>query len=399
MIEQSKRNGPVYYSEAGEKLISKKIPIPDIKFGKPIEVLFRQKDNIIEVEPIGAGYSLIYLNGQYIDKGPSSPRGFRYLAGIAEYEEKKTPYFIQNTPPVTLEDTLDIYNMMLPVSLTGYSYQQTFVFPEELLPISGDLPATYVDYYKRPMNPELLTSGVYIPIGIDMVKTTVSEIARIPRNFPIVVNLVGTDYAVIDLEPGYTEDDLQEAESYSYIYKEDTVRGGKHYLIRTTEKGFKYRASKHLEIINRTMCTFYGINGTVVDLNAPAVSFEDRNYEEVGRQSVTLKEAPEGVREVVVSLKDINLNRPTLGKVRTAYELDSDKSHADYMALRTIFYDDIYTHVPEIIAYGMTKEDLPWVLAEYGGGMIPYREKHDTERRGCPYLVYVAAAVLNHVEL
>ena len=25
MIEQSKRNGPVYYSEAGDKLISKKI--------------------------------------------------------------------------------------------------------------------------------------------------------------------------------------------------------------------------------------------------------------------------------------------------------------------------------------------------------------------------------------
>ena len=58
MIEQSKRNGPVYYSEAGDKLISKKIPIPDIKFGKPVEVLFRQKDNIIEVEPIGLGYSL-----------------------------------------------------------------------------------------------------------------------------------------------------------------------------------------------------------------------------------------------------------------------------------------------------------------------------------------------------
>lgn len=404
MIEQSTLNGPLYLSEDGTTTTAppKVVKPGDISFGPPTEVVVEKGEyyNDFYLEDRTKGETFHYVDGVNQGLVDHPVLGASYLMGVAEIGNVLHQYMIQNEPPVSREDTLDRQHLQAPASIIGFPYDQVFTFPRELGDVIGDLPATYVDKRKRPLNYNLMMErGVYLPTNIKKTPVTAATIMKEPKHFPMVVDLEGTELAVVDLEPGYSTEDLTEVEKYSILYQEDTPRGGKHYLVRTKNKEYKFRVSKHLEIINDTMCTFYGINGVVRDTNAPYTDFSVFDYEEVGRNRLEVHQASEQVLKVVEKLKQLNVENKNLGReaALNVYTYDDDLSHADYMAMWYLYRLDIQPFVSELLDNGIPSTDLPWILAEYAAHVIPGRDKHYTNRLGVPYLVYVATSIVKRM--
>lgn len=423
MIEQSKKNGPLYLAELlNGKFISKKVTVDEVEFGKPtpITLMYRTIDLYAVVKGT-TGY--IFENGQ-LTKTVENPqpigRVVSFMYGTCYYEGRKHCYLIKNTPTVSRDEVRAIDEFELPGSFTGYPYEQEFTYPDEVYTLFGDFPATYVNKYKRPLNPELMKSGLFLPIGIDMVKTTLNDLKDFPQ-FPRVVNLSGTEYAVLDLEPGYTSADEEEVAKYEVIYSEDTPRGGKHLFVKTKDDAFKYRISPTLEIVNDTMITLYGINARVHNMTADYVTFKDAGYKEIGGiANIVTTQATQEIAPIATTVRDfiLDLDKPfpqldgniTFGEqaANQEYKLrSSDESEAEYMALLRLYQYDVKPLFKRtsrsdrkinIRDFGKTldieKDDIPWLLAEYGKFVIPHREKHETERQGVPFLVYLATKIV-----
>lgn len=398
MIEQSKLNGPLYYSNVvNDKLISKQINPSDVSFGPYREIRVYKQDSGYVVEDLLSQKAYYYEKGVRQNEVDFVDHGKRYLAGVAQYDDNKTQYLIQNTPDiVSLQDTLP-KEFHAPVSMTGYPYDQRFTFSDDFIDLIKDLPATYVDKYKRPLNLDMFREGFYLPINIASVTSKVSDLEfNIP--FPIVVNLEHSEYAVIDLEPGFTDKDLNLIKDFDLIYQEDTPRGGKHLLVRTKDKAFKFRISKNCEVVNQSMCTFYGINGKVLDTNAEYVTFSDKNYTEVGRDKVVITKASKHVMTFVEQIKAFYKDDPYGEQLAThEYTHETDLSLADFKALVHLYRNNVKPLV-DVEGSNVSPGDIPWILAEYARTVIPYREKHDSNRLGAPYLVYVATAVIKRLE-
>lgn len=415
MITQSKLNGPLYLNhidiENGkEKLMSKALPIPDIKFGYPqsINIHMNPYTESILLERVyddaPPDYRM-YTNNKFTTTlSPTQDEMMEdtvhsYYYGIAEYATERMPYLIQNEPPVSIDVLPDYETFTLPPILSGYPYEQTFTYSDELLNVIGHLPATYTDRYKRPINASAMNNGYYFPTTIDKVTTPMRDLVGKHTHYPIVVRL--NDYTAesvfvcLDLEPGYTDEELEIAESYDVIYKEETPRGGKHYLarIKDGENVFKYRISTHLEAQINCQITFYGINGQIINPNAEPISLS--KYEEVGNKSniTAIMDKPPGVDELIARLEEYNVRLGSTGKqaAKRVYVYDKDDSHADFMALLRIYRLDI---LPNIKLLSISDDALPWVLAGYAQDIIPARLKHADDRAGVPYLVYIANKII-----
>lgn len=401
MLEQSKLNGPVYHSKTNTKSVAtRQVDIPDIKFGPPVALIIHRNpmsDKLL-VEDVQNQEAYVY--GQHCEQlvkpiTYENDKLYKYYCGIAEFENEKQVYWIKNQPPVTISDQVVLTELTLPASITGYPYEQTFTFSDELIDILGPLTATYVDKYKRPLNAEAMENDIYLPIGIDKVTSKFHEIVNKHTHFPIVCQLDETPFGLLDLEPGYTDEELAEAESYQYIYKETTPRGGIHYLIRTDSEAFKYRVSEHLEVIVNAMVTFYG-GGEIKDINAPTIpESQFSEYKELGHQSIEVKKSDKDVVAIVDKLQFANKRDKTLGEqmVTKQYEIDHDLSHADFMSCIHLMEHNIGPYLKSIKTFGFTDDDIPWIIAEYVSRLIEFRLKHNREIVGVPYLVYVATKV------
>ena len=405
MLEQSTQNGAVYYAEEKEengkkKLITRSVVINQVQFGQPCLINIHRNprtDSILVEYPEENGSNgYIYQDGQLIRQIPSVTNSddevFSYLYGIALIENKYVPYFIQNNPTTTLDKLPDRNQFILPSTLRGYPYDQTFAYDPALSSLLSDVKATYVDRYKRPIHPVYIERERYFPVNMDNVATTFKDIAKVPKAFPIVVSLDGVDIACIDLEPGYTEADERLAQSFDAYYVEDTPNGGKHFLVKNDEDVYKYRVSDHIEILINTMATIYGLNGTWLTHTPNKVVFD--KYDEVGNNtpvSISAKQPP-GLAELVHEVTSAIERIGSTGKRRAkrAYTTSDNKSWCDFTALSRLYRFDIKPFEESI-----PKELLPWVLAEYGSTVIPSRLKHQTERLGVPYLVYLSYKVIN----
>lgn len=182
---------------------------------------------------------------------------FFYYYGQAQWKDARTgdcisdAYYVQNIPTVTCDNIPDIQTMEVPLTLQKLDYGQTFTYPEELNQLLGNLSASYTDRYKRPIQRKF---GRTYPIAMEKVTTTWKDLPV--STYPKVVNLSNTFFAVLDLEPDHTQEDLEEFQKMPGFYEEETPKGGKHKLIAINSKVFKFRFSKGLELINESMVTF-----------------------------------------------------------------------------------------------------------------------------------------------
>lgn len=404
MLEQSNLNGVVYKSvHQGKTLATTKVNITDVKFGKPIEVIIHRNPHTTStlIEDVATKTGYIYDElGSFVKtvQAVTSPDDIckSYKYGIAEVDGEKHNYLIQNNPPVSIDDLPDLLKFEMLPTMIGYPYSETFTYSDELIHILGDVRATYVDSYKRPLNPYIINSRIFLPIGIDKVTTTFKEVVNKHSHFPIVCELTDTEFAVIDLEPDYTDEDYQIAESYPAIYKETTPRGGIHYLIRTNSKAFKFRHTPKLEIIVNSMVTFYG-TGQVINKKAELVT-DFHEADEMGKQHIEVAQASQDVKELVDRIQEYSNHEGWLGEeaVRLEYTHNFDLSHADFMASINLYKHNVKPYISNHINTNIQKEDLPWILAEYMSRLIEFRLKHNRTIQGVPYLVYIATKVVNY---
>lgn len=406
MIEQSKLNGPVYCSEhEGKSLSSQTVNITDISFGIPTRLIIHTRDGygpVLLENPADKTGIVINENGEilkYLENVQTynNETCHEYYYGVAKYKGERHPYWIKNIPPVGLDDLGDFKHMNLPSAIVGYPYTQTFDFSTELIDIIGNLQATYVDRFKRPINPDLIQRHLYYPISIDNVKTKFKDISVHPTKFPIVCNLKDTEFCVFDLEPGFSEADKAKAESYDIIYKEETPRGGIHYLARTNDMTFKYRFTEKLELITNTMVTFYGINCEMINKDAkPITNFSDE-WKPVGVSTVTIESATVDIvkiNNIVDKLKETftTQNYWVRHALSRYNNYDSDESRAEFA-----FMGSIYRNVLEKLQLFQeaTDDEKAWILGQFTQNMIPFRLKHNTARNQIPYLVYSAMKIIH----
>ena len=83
--------------------------------------------------------------------------------------------------------------------------------------------------------------------------------------------------------------------------------------------------------------------------------------------------------------------------VRKQYEIDSDLSHADFVAIKNLYTKLVRNYVNQN-KDKIENRDIPWILAEYMSRLIEFRLKHNREIQGVPYLVYVASQVIDKID-
>lgn len=407
MLEQSTQNGAVYLSQEKEekgktKLITKSVVINRVQFGPPSPIIIHRNPYTSKIlveypnETENNGY--IYDNGVLAQRinATTNPEDdlLHYLYGVARVEDERVPYFIQNTPRVTLDDMPDKEHFTLPPTVGGYPYDTVFTYNPKLISLLGDIKATYVDKYKRPIHPAYIKRGRFFPVELDNVTTLFGELADSNKPFPVVIQLDKTDFGCIDLEPGYTDDEYELAASFDAYYVEDTPNGGKHFIVKNTDNAYKYRLSEHIEGLVNTAVTLYGINGEWLNDQPEDVSFSD--YTEVGnkQRSITISDKrPDGLDNVVADITQAIEQMGSTGKRRAkrAYKTSDDESWCDFTALSRLYRFDIFP-----LKASISDDMLPWVLAEYGATVIPARLKHQTTRNGVPYLIYLSHKIIHN---
>lgn len=398
MIEQSFEHGAVYLSEERTTILtSKPVKVTDIAFGPWRHIQIAHKDPFVYVKDTRTKTIYLYENKQLQITSdtlsmPSDTNHYLYYYGLANHNtDGEFPYYIQNRPQVSYNKTPDIKSFQLPRTLQDLGYDQLFTYPEEIKELLADVQATYVDRYKRPVHH---ARGRIFPINIDRVDTTVSQLEE--TNYPIVLNLEGTGFAMVDLEPGYTKEDYNHFEQLDGYYKESTPNGGKHLLVPANSKQFKFRYSEHLEIINEGMVSIYGINGKF--LSWKPTPLDVSIYKATQRTAsvpVTKRKSDKHIKKYVDLLNQQSEKTASsaMDHAKQNFNQNADISYAEYIAIYILYVRDILPYKDNLPA-----DDLPWIVEGYANPVIPWRDKHETQRNNIPYLVHLANEVIQYRE-
>lgn len=398
MIEQSFQHGAVYLSQVrGNMLTSKAVKITDLSFGPWRHTRIAKKEPFVYVQDVNT--EIIYLyesNNLQVESTtldfPSNVDQFYYYYGMAYHKrDGEFPYFIQNRPQVSYDGIPSIETFDLPRTLQDLGYDRKFTYPKEIKKLLGNLPATYVDRFKRPINH---TNGRTFPVNIEKVKTTLSDLKE--SNYPFVINIANTDFAMVDLEPNYTKDDLEHFNSLEGYYIESTPRGGKHLLVKAKSDLFKFRYSDELEIINEGMISIYGIDGEYLSNNPKEIDLSAyRSTKRTVSQPIKAKESDKEIQKYVDLLEEKNKKLNSTGRdiAERKYEQNDDLSYAEYLVIYILYSEDI-----EPYKNSLPKENLPWIVEAYARKTIPWRDKHESQRNKVPYLVHLANEVIQYKE-
>lgn len=395
-IEQSRTGGEFYLTTIVDDSKSSKqtvkteaIPPGKVLWGQPYQGSFSVVNDRLYFT---SGYTYEYVNAQW-QYVPMNLNGEPYYFGLALVDGVTYPYYVKDMPTPTVNLPVQLELMEPPHTWTGFPYEQTFSLLPELVEILKDIPATYVDRYKRPLNAALVDRHRYYPKTVKESGYTLGQL-RQGTHFPCVIDLNqssvdGVKFGILDLEPGYTDTDLEWLQSFDIIYEEETPRGGKHFLFKHTSDRYKYRLTPNLEILTNTLVTLYGINGRIINLNAQPSKLDDSLA--VDYNPIEVVTAESDVNQIVEWL--LARNKGGLGRsnMQRRYERESqvDMSSAEFNAMRHLYVREI-----KMFESMMTESDVPWVLGEYARHVLPYREKHDSLRKGIPYIVYTAQKVI-----
>ncbi len=393
MLEQTRKNGRVYNVKPGIKSVaSKPAVIPEIKFGpyRPVTV-YRVNDYEMWVKDEAHGDWYHYKGSDYplalvvkeTAHEETAPGSF-YLYGMAEQENILIPYFVQDMPYVQKQVIPDIQVMEMPFSMRSLDYGRGFSYPQGLKDLLKDCPVAYADRFKRPV---IRSSGHTYPISLEKESFRWENLPD--THYPVVANLAGTHFAVLDLEPVRTKEEETVYESVMGYYEEETIRGGKHKLVKLDDPAFKFRYGDGLELIANGMVTFYGINGMMLSSN-PA-PMKTTGFAPVGHTARMIKptEMPEEIKTLLKKLEtytgDLSLTKI---QIREKHKLNPDNSNREFFMLL-----DLYKAAVEPYSHNFSADSLPWILAACANDMIEPREKHGTQRNGLPYLVYLSAII------
>lgn len=394
MLEQTKKNGSVYETEAGEKMVKNRpADTSKWKFGPYLPVtLYRKNDNELWMKDEAHGGWFHYegpedamkLTGRQQDYIPEGD-GFFYRYGMAVSKEETTPYFVQDMLFKGSSLVPDIRTFVMPFSLRSLSYDRTFTYPPELKELLRDQPAAYADRYKRPI---IRRNGRTYPVSLTEIKTRWENLPD--THYPVVLDLSGSPFAVLDLEPEHSPEEELMFDSVMGYYEEKTMRGGRHKLVYLKDSAFKFRYGKGLELINNGMATFYGIDGEWFTGNPVPMPTEGFRPVGGGKSPLPPMERTKEASELLKKLDALTGSRDELYRaIKETYILDTDNSHREFCTLL-----DIYYQIIKPVADEFEKESLPWLLSACGEEIIEPREKHKTMRQGLPYLTYLAARIV-----
>lgn len=398
MLEQIRKNGRVYDVRPGEKsVLSRHAAIPDYEFGpyRPVSV-YRKDDQEMWVKDESHGTWYHYAGSGYMlqlssttDVHEEHGQGCFYLYGMADSKDGRTPYFVQDAPYVSRPLIPDVQVMEMPFSMLSLDYGRTFSYPSRLKDMLKDCPVAYADRFKRPIVRE---AGHTYPISL---AKRPSKWGDLPESYyPVVADLSGTHFAVLDLEPVHTEDEEAAYEAVTGYYEEKTMRGGKHKLVRLDDTTFKFRYGSGLELIANGMVTFYGINGRMLASDPPPM--ETTGFAPVGHAARMMKpmDTPKDVALLVRKLEeyagDMSAHK---ARIRERHRMNPDNSLREFNILTDVYRDILIQYREDF-----SDDILPWVLASYAGDIIEPREKHGTSRNGVPYLVYLSAIICERRE-
>ena len=395
-IEQSRTGGEFYLTTIVDDSKSSKqtvktenLPAGNVLWGQPYQGSFSVVNDRLYFT---SGYTYEYVDSQW-HYVPMNLTGEPYYFGLALVDGVTYPYYVKDMPTPTVNLPVQLDLMEPPHTWTGFPYEQTFSLLPELVELLKDIPATYVDRYKRPLNAALVDRHRYYPKTVKESGCTLGQL-RQGTHFPCVIDLNqfsidGVKFGILDLEPGYTDTDLEWLQSFDIIYEEETPRGGKHFLFKHTSDRYKYRLTPNLEILTNALVTLYGINGRIINLNAQPSKLDDSLA--VDYNPIEVVTAESDVNQIVEWL--LARNKGGLGRsnMQRRYERESqvDMSSAEFNAMRHLYVREI-----KMFESMMTESDVPWVLGEYARHVLPYREKHDSLRKGIPYIVYTAQKVI-----
>lgn len=402
MLEQSALHGRIYHSMLHDRtLASKPAMVADIRFGpmRPV-IICRVSDAEMWVQDRNKGTWYHYkgmegggalrLDSCQDAFDASGMQAFPYYYGKALYQgETEQNYFMQNAPQVTYGGIPDISAMEMPLTVQALDYGQAFTYPKEVKALLRDVPACYVDRFKRPVKK---VNGRIYPIAMAGVKTVWPDLPE--TTYPVVLDFSKTPYAVADLEPEHEEQDFALFNAMPGFYEEDTPRGGKHKIIRLVNDAYKFRYSKGLEIISQSQVTLYGINARWL-CSAPE-PIDMSGCRTVGHTehdiAKTVLERPDVSREVGL-LEQKAMENLSVAKMvaKHMYDKDTDISHGEFVALNTLYRQDIAPYAAQF-----ERNLLPWIVEQYAKGVIEPRKKHETMRNGLPYLVYLAAVIIGN---
>lgn len=398
MLEQTRKNGRVYNVQPGEKsVLSKTAKIPEYEFGpyRPITV-YRVNDYEMWVKDEAHGdwyhykgdsYPLALVLQKDFHGEPAS--GCFYLYGMAGQGDLTVPYFVQDMPYVQKHIIPDIQVMEMPFSMRALDYGQYFTYPQGLKNLLKDCPAAYADRYKRPI---IRSQGHTYPISLEKQPCKWEELPD--ARYPVVVDLAGTNFAVLDLEPIRTTDEEMTYESVMGYYEEETIRGGKHKLVRLDDPTFKFRYGKGLELIANGMATFYGIKGVMLSSNPPPM--RTTGFAPVGHTARIMHpmDVPSEIQSMLAKLEDYTGDLSLIKiKIRDRHRLNTDNSNREFNILLDLYKVAIAPHRRRF-----DNGSLPWILAACARDVIEPREKHATQRNGVPYLVYLSAIICEKKE-
>ena len=392
MLEQTKRNGPVYETEPGEKsVLNRPADTSKWKFGPYLPItLYIENENSVWMKDEAHGGWFHYegpedamkLAGRQETYEPAGD-GFFYRYGMAVNEEGKvTPYYVQDELFCENSPTPDIQKFVLPFSLRPLSYDRVFTYPEELKNLLKDLPAAYADRYKRPIK---RVNGRTYPISLGKDGVPWADLPE--ARYPVVVDLSGVPFAVLDLEPEHTKDELAVFNSIMGYYEEKTPREGRHKLVSLDNPAFKFRYGTGLELINNGMATFYGIMGVWFVSHPKPMPTE--GFIPSGAGKAVLPPVSPPVEEERLLHKLDLLDpwwRDPLSTIQERNKWDRDNSRREFHTFK-----DIYREILLPLRNEFPEELFPWLMAACGRDIIEPREKHKTMRQGLPYLVYQAA--------
>lgn len=394
MLEQTKKNGRVYNVRPGEKSVcSKPAEIPTFRFGpyRPVTV-YRISDQEMWVKDEAHGdwyhyrgdtYPLKLVSRENTHEEPGT--GCFYLYGMAEQGDETTPYFVQDMPYVQKDIIPDIQWMEMPFTVRSLDYGRQFTYPQALKDLLKDCPVAYADRFKRPV---IRSGGHTYPIDLASRSFKWNEL---PDSFyPVVARLSGTPFGVLDLEPVRTKEEETVYESVAGYYEEETMRGGRHKLVRLEDPTFKFRYGTGLELINNGIITFYGIHGVMLSSNPPPM--KTTGFKPVGytARSIRPMDVPTEIQLLIEKLEtftgDLYLTKM---QIRDRHRTNMDNSNREFNMPLDLYRVAIAPYRKEF-----SEEALPWMLAACARGMIEPREKHETQRNGLPYLVYLSAIIL-----
>lgn len=402
MLEQTMKNGRVYNVQPGLKsVLSKPAKVKDFIFGpyRPITV-YRITDQEMWVKDEAHGDWYHYKGKEnaldLVSKESDHEElasGCFYLYGIAEQmvegKSVSIPYFVQDMPYVQKHIIPDIQTMEMPFSMRSLDYGRLFTYPKALKELLGSCPVAYADKFKRPV---IRSQGHTYPISLHKGSSIWGDLPD--GCYPVVADLSGTHFAVLDLEPTRTKDEDITYESIMGYYEEETIRGGRHKLVKLDDPTFKFRYGNGLELIANGMITFYGINGVMLSSDPPPM--ETTGFAPVGHveRSIGPMDMPEEIKELVGKLEtytgDLKLAKM---QIQNRHRLNTDNSDREFHILL-----DIYKLAIASNRHHFSDDALPWILAAYASDVIEPREKHATQRNGMPYLVYLSAIICKNKE-